>query len=90
MSDRSQNQRTSIFPRYKGTYLCDIIYGIEPMPLELAQTIRTLRETHNLQYPELGFYLCETDQDWGASQGMGKALTELAALLLKEERAEWT
>ena len=88
MSERI-SETTLVFSRYKGTYLCDIIYGIEDMPCELAETIRTLRLRYKLQYPELGFYLCETDQDWGASQGMGKALTEIASRVLNDTNSEW-
>ncbi|HEY1170207.1 MAG TPA: hypothetical protein VGH19_02450 [Verrucomicrobiae bacterium] len=59
------------------------------MTTELAETIRTLRRDHRVDYVRLGFYLCESDPDSGASFGLGKALTELAALHLQEHDRAW-
>jgi hypothetical protein len=60
------------------------------MTTELAETIRTLRRERRVDYPRLGYYLCESDPDAGASFGLGKALTELAALHLHEDYRTWS
>jgi hypothetical protein len=60
------------------------------MTTELAESIRTLRRDHGVDYTRLGFYLCESDPDLGASFGLGKALTELAALHLREDYRTWS
>jgi len=75
--------------RYPASYLSDLVYGIQPMTTELAQIIRTLRRDHAVDYTRLGFYLCETDLDSGGSFGLGKALTELAALHLGDHDRAW-
>ena len=74
--------------RYPASYLSDLVYGIQPMTTELAQTIRTLRRDYAVDYTRLGF-LCETDPDSGGSFGLGKALTELAALHLGDHDRAW-
>ena len=38
---------------------------------------------------ELGFYLCENDPDGGASHGIGRALVETAAGVLKDSDPQW-
>ena len=75
--------------RYAASYLSDIVYGNQPMTRELARVIRALRRDHGLSYPRLGFCLCESDPDWGGSLGLGKALTELAAIRLKDHDQSW-
>ena len=75
--------------RYLGSYLSDIVYGIQPMTTEMAEVIRTLRRDHGLDYVRLGFYLCESDPDTGGSFGLGKALTELAAIHLHDHDRAW-
>lgn len=60
------------------------------MTTELAETIRTLRRDHRVDYWRLGYYLCESNPDAGASLGLGKALTELAALHLHEDYRTWS
>jgi putative endonuclease len=74
---------------YSASYLSDIVYGIVPMPVELSETIRTLRRNYAIDYVSLGFYLCETDPDTGASFGLGKVLTELAAKQLEDHDRTW-
>jgi hypothetical protein len=59
------------------------------MTTELAQVIRSLRREHRVDYARLGYYLCESDPDRGASFGLGKALTEVAALHLGEDDRTW-
>ena len=75
--------------RYAASYLSDVVYGIQPMTTEMAEVIRTLRRDHGVDYARLGFYLCESDPDAGGSFGLGKALTELAAIHLRDHDRAW-
>ncbi len=75
--------------RYPASYLSDIVYGIQLMTTELAEVIRTLRRDHGVDYVRLGFFLCESDPDSGGSFGLGKALTELAAIHLRDQDRVW-
>lgn len=75
--------------RYPASYLIDVVYGIQPMTSELAEVIRTLRRDHCVDYMRLGFYLCESNPDNGASMGLGKALTELTAVHLQDQDRAW-
>jgi hypothetical protein len=81
MSDTSQ----IFIRRYPASYLSEIACCSQPMTTELAENIRTLRREHCVDYRRLGYYLCESDPDLGASFGLGKALVELAALHLDED-----
>ena len=78
------------FPRYSANALFDIIYGNSDMPTELAEAIRVLRSEHKVQYSDLGFYLSENSPDRGASHGLGRALTEIAARILNDFDPSWT
>ena len=75
--------------RYPASYLSDVVYGIQPMTTELAEVVRTLRRDHSVDYGRLGFYRCESDPDTGGSIGLGKALTELAAIQLHDHDRAW-
>ena len=75
--------------RYPASYLSDVVYCTQPMTTELAETIRVLRREHGVDYASLGFFLCESDPDAGGSFGLGKALTELAALHLQDFDRAW-
>jgi hypothetical protein len=75
--------------RYPASYLSDVVYGIQPMTTELAEVVRRLRRDHNVDYGRLGFFLCESDPDTGVSFGLGKALTELAAIHLGDHDRAW-
>jgi len=55
----------------------------------LAEAIRTLRRDHAVDYARLGFFLCESDPDSGASFGLGKSLVELAAHQLDDHDPTW-
>ena len=59
------------------------------MTTELAETIRMLRRDYGIGYDDLGYYLCETDPDRGASFGLGKALTDIAARTLDDHDTAW-
>jgi hypothetical protein len=59
------------------------------MPLDLAQTIRTLRRDHGLRYEDIMWSLAESDPDRGQCLGFGKALTELACLALNDSDPAW-
>ena len=78
-----------IVRRYPSSYLCDVVYGLQPMTTEMAEVIRKLRRDHSVDYTRLGFYLCESDPDAGGSFGLGKALTELAAIHLHDQDRDW-
>lgn len=84
-----KSKQPIVVRRYPTAYLSDVVYGIQPMTTELAQVIRALRRDHNVDYASLGFYLCESDPDSGASFGLGKALTELAAMHLNDRDRVW-
>jgi len=75
--------------RYPTSYLSDVVYGIQPMSSELAEAIRKLRRDHAVDYASLGYYLCESSPDRGGSFGLGKALTELAAIHLDDHDRAW-
>ena len=75
--------------RYPVSYLNDVVYSVQPMTTELAEVVRTLRRDHGVDYVRLGFYLCESDPDTGGSFGLGKALTELAAIHLQDHDRAW-
>src|SRR4051812_35108074 len=45
--------------RYPASYLCDIMYGVEPMTREIATVVRYLRVERKLSYSEVGYALCE-------------------------------
>jgi hypothetical protein len=75
--------------RYSASHLCDVVYGITPMTTELAETIRNLRRDYGIGYIKLGYCLCESNPDHGASFGVGKALTDLAVLKLNDQDTSW-
>ena len=75
--------------RYPASYLSDVVCGIQPMTTELAEVVRRLRRDHSVDYVRLGFFLCESDPDTGGSFGLGKALTELAAIHLQDHDRAW-
>ncbi len=83
------NHAPIVIRRYPASHLSDLVYGIQPMTTELAEIIRTLRRDHGVDYVRLGFYLCETDPDSGGSFGLGKSLTELAAVHLRDNDRAW-
>lgn len=78
-----------VIRRYPASYLSEVVYGIQPMTTEMAEVIRALRRDHKVDYVRLGFYLCESDPDTGGSFGLGKALTELAAMHLRDPDRAW-
>jgi len=75
--------------RYSASHLCDIVYGIQPMTIDLAETIRMLRRDHSVDYTDLGFHLCESTPDQGALFGLGRSLTELASNELQDKDPSW-
>ena len=87
---RTMNKKAPVvIRRYPASYLSDVVYGIQPMTTEMAEVIRTLRRDHGVDYTSLGYYLCESDPDQGGSFGLGKALTELAAIHLDDHDRAW-
>jgi hypothetical protein len=89
IEDQDGSRKPVVVRRYPAPYLCDLAYGLQRMPMELAEAIRRLRRDHSASYVQLGYYLCETDPDEGASFGLGKALTEMAALRLGDHDRMW-
>jgi hypothetical protein len=87
----SQNapKRVVMVRRFPVSLLSDVIYSIRPMPLDLAQTIRTLRLEHGLRYEHIMWSLSESDPDPGQCLGFGKALTELAGRALSDDDPRW-
>jgi hypothetical protein len=75
--------------RYAASYLSDVVYGIQPMTTAMAEVIRILRRDHGVDYARLGFYLSESNPNAGGSFGLGKALTELAAMHLNDHDRAW-
>lgn len=69
--------------------LSSIVSCEQEMPLDLAQTIRTLRRDHGLRYEDIMWSLAESDPDRGQCFGFGRALTELASLTLNDHDPAW-
>ena len=86
---RKSRQRAVIVKRFPVSFLSDIVYGSEPMPTELAETIRTLRRDHRVSYENVMWSLCEADPDVSQCYGYGKAFTELACLRLNDFDPSW-
>jgi hypothetical protein len=90
MSTSSENPNpVAATRRYAASQLCDVVYGIQPMTSEMAEIIRTWRRDYGVDYGRLGLYLCDSALDTGASFGLGKALTELAAIHLRDYDRTW-
>ena len=66
-----------------------MVYGTTPMPIELAETICTLRLEHRFAYEDIMWALCESDPAPSQCYGFGKALVELACLALKDFDPNW-
>lgn len=70
--------------RYPASYLCDIMYGVEPMTREIALVVRYLRVERKLAYSEIGYVLCEQGANEAVCMQIGKEFSTLAALFLKQ------
>ena len=81
--------RGIIAKRQPISVLNGIAYFEQEMPMELAQTIRTLRRDHSLTYEEIMWALAETDPAQGQCFGFGRALTERACITLQEDDPAW-
>lgn len=75
--------------RFPVAVLNDIVYAAAPMPMELAQTIRTLRREHRLAYEEVMLALCKSEPSRSECYGFGKALVELACQCLNDFDPNW-
>ena len=75
--------------RHPISFLNDVVYSVRPMPIELAETIRTLRCRHGLSYEDLTRALAQSDPDPGQCHGFGKTLTELASRVLGDHDPAW-
>jgi hypothetical protein len=87
--NRTRFQRVVVVKRLPVSFLSDLVYNAQPMPMELAETIRTLRRDHRMTYEDIMWYLCESDPDSGQCYGFGKALTELACRQLNDFDPSW-
>jgi hypothetical protein len=87
--DRHGYERVVIVKRFPASFLNDMVYGAMAMPIELAETIRTLRRERRMRYEDIMWYLCESDPDAGQCFGFGKALTELACQRLGDFDPSW-
>ena len=89
----TMNNRLSPIPltiqRVPVGVLSDIVYGVAPMPLETAETIRALRLHHRFSYQDIMWALSESDPSGSQCYGFGKALVELACLRLKDFDPNW-
>jgi hypothetical protein len=90
MSSESQADYEGKPRRFAIRYLSDIVYGIQPMPMDLAEYIRTVRREQNFDYPTLFAAICESEQTRGTSTSMGKALIDIASRLLQDDDTSWT
>jgi hypothetical protein len=88
MTDRHRKIGVTV-RRFPVSVINDIVYCTAPMPLELAESIRTLRLDHGLSYIDLMWALCESDPDLGQCFGYGKALVELACQRLNDCNPSW-
>jgi hypothetical protein len=86
---RQRYQRAVLVRRFPVSFLSDLVYGTQAMPLELAETIRTLRREHGLQYENVRWSLCQSDPDAGQCFGFGRALVELACRRLDDHDPSW-
>jgi hypothetical protein len=77
-----------VIRRYPASNLNEVVYGTQPMTSVLAEVIRTLRRDHGVDYVRLGFYFW-VGPGKGVSFGLGKALTELAAIHLHDHDRAW-
>ena len=78
-----------VVKRFPVSFLSEVVYFTQPMSHELAETIRALRRDHGLSYDALMWALSESDPDMGQCYTFGKALTERAALELKDNDQNW-
>lgn len=70
--------------RYPASYLCDIMYGVEPMTREIAIVVRYLRFERKLSYSEVGWVLCEQGAGSAVCFQIGHSFSTLAATFLQE------
>lgn len=82
-------QLGTVTKRFPVSFLSEVVYFTQPMPRELAETIRILRRDHGLSYDALMWALSESDPDRGQCYTFGKALTERASLELKDDDQSW-
>jgi hypothetical protein len=51
--NRERYQHAVIVKRFPVLFLSGLVYGEQAMPVELAETIRTLRREHGLRYEDI-------------------------------------
>jgi hypothetical protein len=82
-------QAELVTKRFPVSFLCVVVHFTQPMSRQLAETVRVLRSDHGLAYNEVMWALSESDPDSGQCFTFGKALTERAALELKDDDTSW-
>ena len=87
---KKRAKKAVVLRRFPIAILSDIAYFNQPMPRELAETIRTLRRDHGLSYGDVMWALSESEPDGGQCYGFGKALTERARIVLDDNDPGWT
>ena len=75
--------------RFPVSFLSEVVYFTQPMSPQLAETVRILRRDHGLSYDEVMWALSESEPDPGQCFTFGKALTERAALELRDDDTSW-
>ena len=86
---KNRFQTGVVTKRFPVSFLSEVVYFTQPMPRELAETIRTLRRDHGLSYDAVMWALSESDPDKGQCYTFGKALTERASLVLNDNDQSW-
>ena len=91
MNDNDSSQQYNRFYHlHPQSYLCDIIYGVEPMTRDVATMVRFLRVEHKVGCEAVAYYLSEKKSHTGfLNYQLGKALSEMAAQFLNERIEEW-
>jgi hypothetical protein len=85
MNVPGQFVQDSPIKRYSASYLCDIMYGVEPMTREIATVVRYLRVERKLSYSEVGWILCENGADPAVCFQVGQSFSSLSAAFLHEK-----
>jgi hypothetical protein len=82
-------QSELVTKKFPVSFLSEVVYFTQPMPHQLAETIRILRRDYGLSYDEVMWALSEPEPDKGQCFTFGKALTERAVLELKDDDKSW-
>ncbi|MCF7669681.1 MAG: hypothetical protein K9N48_07890 [Verrucomicrobia bacterium] len=73
------------YHKYSPSYLCDIVYGNEPMTRELAETLHQLRVEERMSHREIGSAICDHPVNPDLQFEISYYLSPIAASYLHEE-----